>query len=381
MNHAYQTYTGGVQFNVPDSSPEIEQLQQSYRARLAGALGQSRPVAGVTSNTAPWELLCAAGYFPVLLSPANGPAPFAAPYMEAGFDGRTRSIFDRLLSGEWSFLHTVVIPRTSEQEHKLFLYLREVARQEPSRKLPRTLLFNLLHAQSAEARTYGLSRTRELWKALGPASMEELAKAIADGNAARGALRALLRLRADRLSGAEALPLLGAYYFMDRADYARLAVRAADIMAARPAIPGPRVMIKGSMLDHPHLHRAIEGHGAVVAAEDDWWGSRAAGQDVSTELGPLEAVFLKYYEDAPSPRVFPASVADAWFLETASTVAGVVFYISPDDDVRGWDYPRQRSALDARGIPHLLLREDPAGGDVPPECHDRIEEFTTRLKG
>ena len=41
------------------------------------------------------------------------------------------------------FYRTVVIPRTSEQEHKLFLYLSEVARQEPSRKLPEALLFNL----------------------------------------------------------------------------------------------------------------------------------------------------------------------------------------------------------------------------------------------
>ena len=205
-------------------------------------------------------------------------------------------------------------------------------------------------------------------------------RTIAEGNAARMALRSLLHLRADRLSGADALPLLGAYYFMDRAEYARIAARAAEELAANAPMRGPRVIIKGSMLDHPHLHSAIERHGAIVAAEDDWWGSRAAGRDVASDVDPVEAVFLKYYEDAPSPRVFPAGVADAWFLETAPTAAGVIFYVAPDDDVCGWDYPRWRSALDNRGIPHLLIRDDASAGDVPPECHDRIETFVAGLK-
>jgi benzoyl-CoA reductase/2-hydroxyglutaryl-CoA dehydratase subunit BcrC/BadD/HgdB len=304
----------------------------------------------------------------------------ANEYMEEGFDSRTRAIFDRLLSEEWSAIDTLVIPRTSEQEHKLFLYLREVARQEPERRLPRTLLYNLLHARSEEARAYGLARTRELCGALGSVSEEALHRAIAEGNAARKALRSLLHLRADRLSGTDVLPLLGAYYFMDHAEYSRLAARAAEELAAGPAIPGPRIIIKGSMLDHPHLHRTIERHGANVAAEDDWWGSRAAGRDIACDGDPVEAVFLKYYEDAPSPRVFPSDAADAWFLENAPTAAGVIFYIAPEDDVCGWDYPRWRSALDNRGIPHLLIRDDASAGDVPAECHDRIENFVAGLR-
>jgi len=117
----------------------------------------------------------------------------------------------------------------------------------------------------------------------------------------------------------------------------------------------------------------------VVGAEDHWWGSRAAGHDIADDSDLMEAVFLKYYEDAPSPRVFPAAEADAWFLEAAPSFAGVVFYISPSDDVCGWDYPRWRGALDQRGIPHVLIREDGSSGDVSAECHDRIEDFVARL--
>ncbi len=364
---------------MPDSSA-IEQLQDRYKDRMAGALGQPMPVAAVTSNTVPCELLRAAGFFPVLLSPPAGPTPHADAYMEDVFDACSRGIFERFLSGEWAFIDTLVIPRTSEQEHKLFLYLREVARQEPERKLPRVLLYNLPHARSAEARIYGLERTRELIEALPPASSGSLEAAIAEGNAARRALRSILDLRSSRLSGAKALPLIGAFYFMDRAEYAALANAAARELAVFPALHGPRLLVKGALLPHPHLHRMIEAHGAIVACEDDWWGSRAAGEDIREDIDPLEAIFEKYYLDAPSPRVFPPTVAEAWFLQALSAVDGVVFYIPPEDDVFGWDYPRLRDLLDRRNIPHLLVRADASAGDLSAEWHARIDEFVLGIK-
>ena len=82
--------------------------------------------------------------------------------METGvFGARVRGIFDGIASGAWPFLKLVVIPRTSEQEHKLFLYLREVARQGLSPEMPELYLYNLLHTRSSEAEQYGLERTEE----------------------------------------------------------------------------------------------------------------------------------------------------------------------------------------------------------------------------
>jgi benzoyl-CoA reductase/2-hydroxyglutaryl-CoA dehydratase subunit BcrC/BadD/HgdB len=359
-----------------------QSLRGAYEARLERALAQPLPIAGVTSNTVPWELLRAAGFFPVLLSPPRGPTPHADPFMEDVFDARIRGVFERLASGEWSFLRLLVIPRTSEQEHKLFLYVKELARLEPHRELPRTLLYNLLHARSPEAGAYGLDRTRELVRALPGGSADKLYEAIVEGNRAREAVRALQQLREDgRLTGCEALPLIGAFYFMSRSEYAELAFAAAREIAERPRIRGPRVLVKGCPLDHCSLHSAIEAHGATVSAEDDWWGSRAGGQDIRRQGDLIEAVFEKYYLDTPSPRVFPPASADEWFLDTAAGVDGVIFYLPPEDDVFGWDYPRLRAALDRQGIPHLLIRVDASAGEFPRERHDRIEEFVRRLKG
>jgi benzoyl-CoA reductase/2-hydroxyglutaryl-CoA dehydratase subunit BcrC/BadD/HgdB len=328
------------------------------------------PVVGITSNTAPWELLRAAGLRPFLLSPRRERTPLADRYMEDVFSARMKAIFDFLISAEGELPSAVVIPRTSEQEHKLYLYLREVVREGVER-VAEAILYNLLHARSAEAEVYGLERTRDLKDTMERLTgrrvePEALAAAIAEGNAAREAIRGLLRQReglAPRLSGSEALPLIGAWYFVDRSDYTILATEALREIERRPPLEGPRILIKGPPLDNPDFHAAIEAHGAIVVAEDDWWGSRAAGQDIGTTADPVRAVFEKYYFDSPSPRVFPAAVADAWFFRKASEVDGVIFHLPHEDDVAGWDYPRLRDRLSELAIPHAMLRD--AYGEVP----------------
>jgi benzoyl-CoA reductase/2-hydroxyglutaryl-CoA dehydratase subunit BcrC/BadD/HgdB len=356
----------------------IATLTKIYTERQI-PLRRDAPIVGVTSNTVPWELLRAAGLHPVLLSPRRKHTPRADRYMEDVFSARMKAVFDLLLSHDAAPLSAVVIPRTSEQEHKLYLYLREVVRYG-AEHAPEPILYNLLHARSAEAKAYGLERTRELkitLERLAGRSMEpeDFSAAIAEGNAARQAIRELLQERecpAPRLSGTDALALIGAWYFMDRAKYTQLAREALREIQMRPALEGLRILIKGSPQDAPDFCVAIEAHGAIVVAEDDWWGSRAAGQDIDATADPIQAIFEKYYLDAPSPRVFPSEIADAWFHRKATEVDGVIFYLPHEDDVIGWDYPRLRAFLDERAIPHLMLRD---------EDSDQIGAFIERLHG
>jgi benzoyl-CoA reductase/2-hydroxyglutaryl-CoA dehydratase subunit BcrC/BadD/HgdB len=347
------------------------------------------PVAGITSNTVPWELIRAAGIFPCMINSGNSDLADIGRYMEDGvFEERIRAIFGAAISGDLQHLGIIVIPRTSEQEYKLYLYLREVARLHPEKSIPPVYLYDLLHTRSPEAGAYGLERTACLKKRLEESTGAEigdaaLRDAIREANAARNAVRKLLSLRGrtPRISGTEALALVGASFFMIREEYARLAERAAEILAGRDPLGGKRLMVSGASLNHRGLHRALEEHGAVVVAEDDWWGSRSAGDDIAWEsCDLLKAIFEKYYLDAPSPRLFPFETADAWFQQaTAEGVGGVVFYLPPEDCVDGWDYPRRRRFLDDRGIPHLLVRED--AGSISEECHERIERFVCSISG
>ena len=307
--------------------------------------------------------------------------------MEEGiFEPRIRAIFGAAITGDLDYLSLLLVPRTSEQEYKLYLYLREVARQDPGRRVPPLYLYDMLHARSEQAYLYGLQRTFHLKQRLEDLTGQRidsaaLLAALKESNSARRAMRRLLglRRREPRIAGAEALALIGAWFFMGRDEYALRAEKVAAAIKERPPLAGKRLMITGGSLNHRGLHQALEQHGAVVVAEDDWWGSRSAGEDIDEEAGDLmKVLFEKYYFDAPSPRWFPFEIADAWFQTTVKDgVDGVVFYLPPEDCVMGWDYPRRRRYLDDNGIPHLLVREDARA--ISPACHERIEKFVAGI--
>ncbi len=372
-------------------SRAFEKLLWHYQRRSAEAVAQDKagvPVVGFTSNTVPWELIRAAGCFPVLLGPdldaLDRPTSFADSLMEPVFDSRTRAIFNAILSGAWSFLRLLIIPRTSEPEYKLYLYLREVARQKLGDKQPPLYLYDLLHTRSPISREYGIARTRDLMRRLGqvgPISGRSLSNAIKESNGARAALRRLQNLRtgkAPRISGSDAHVISGALYFMDRAQCAKLVDEVCRQSQSAKPLHGPRLLIKGMPLHHARLHQALEAHHAVVVAEDDWWGSRAVGANIVPARGAgsfVKAIFENYYLRAPSPRVSPAAAADRWFKSAVRRgVEGVVFYLPPDDDVYGWDYPRQRDFLHERGIASLLIREDASRG-LSVKTIAQIKEF------
>ena len=109
-------------------------------------------------------------------------------------------------------------------------------------------------------------------------------------------------------------------------------------MHEQVAADRPHIVIKGAPLKDASLHRLVEEAGGYVVAEDDWRGSRAAGDtDVCVNKDPVTAIFEKYFYDEVSPRIQPSSDRDAWFQREIERghVDGVLFYIPLEDDVRG----------------------------------------------
>jgi 2-hydroxyglutaryl-CoA dehydratase, D-component len=316
--------------------------------------------AGVTSNTVPWEILTAAGYTPRLLEDDREPTPYADRFMEDVFDRRVRVIFDRLCAGTWSDVEIVVIPRTSEQEHKLYLYLREASRQQYSKAIPKLYFYNLLHTRQPESYDYGLERTRHMMRDFA-VSESALSEAIATSNRARGCVREVLRKRRDGfLEGSAAVEWIREFYAEDRSVFADRAIDRLQGLKTPVAGNRPRILIKGVSRSDTSLHEMVEATGGYVAAEDDWRGSRAAGdRDVCTDGNPVTALFEKYFYDEVSPRIQPASERDKWFQREIEerNIDGVLFHIPLQDDVAGWDYPRHAAWLQERGVPSLLVRD------------------------
>jgi len=293
--------------------------------------------------------------------------------MEDVFDRRFRVIFDRLCAGAWNHLDRVVIPRTSEQEHKLYLYLREIARTQLAGAIPELYFYNLLHTRTPESYDYGLERTRQMMRDFN-SSEDALRPAIAESNGARGCVRNILQKRREgRLEGSAALEWIRGYYAEDRAVFSDRVLEGLKGMHQHVAADRPHILIKGSPLKDNSLHRAVEEAGGYVVAEDDWRGSRAAGDtDVCVNKDLVTAIFEKYFYDEVSPRVHPSQDRDAWFRREIERgyVDGVLFYVPLGDDVLGWDYPGQLAYLESRSIPSFLVRENIAPlGDFVRSLH------------
>ncbi len=369
-----------------DPSARLISCYQNPMSEALEASATGVPIVGITSNTVPWELIAAAGMFPVVLRSVDSATPFADEFMEPEvFQPRIRSIFDQIVSGRWP-LRAVIIPRTSEQEYKLFLYLREISREYPEKALPPVYLYDLPHCRSEESKAYGLKVTVALKEQLEIISgksitSEYLAKSIAESNAARASVRSLLSLRhgTPHISGCLALSLIGPFWSIPRKTYSDLAEEAAEQLRGLLALSAPRILVKGVSVDHSRLHSILESCGALVVSEDDWWGSRSAGHDIATLTDAIVACFEKYYSDSPSPRTFPGFVADSWFEDRSRDgIEGVVFYLPEDDYVSGWDYPRQKEFLDDIGIPSLVIRHTPRQIGVPESS--RISKWIEQLR-
>ena len=314
----------------------------------------------------PLEILRATGFRPVIARGAAAPTPAADAHLEPRiFPNRLRQLVEQALTGRLSNAARIIIPRTSDADYKGFLYLREFVRRGMAAAVPPIALFDLLQSGGADVRTYDVMRTRALVDELASASgrmpsADDLRREIARANAARAAAARLVALRrgVPRVAGTEVFPLLAAFWEMEPERYVEMAREAANAIAARPPLAGPRVLLTGAPVDGPTLHEAIEWHGAIVVAEVGPWGSGAAGDDVRVDDDPAAALADKYRADSTGART-PADSLRRWTERMLDDVDAVVVSLPPDDAVFGWDYPWLRDRLQSRGVPHACLHGDP----------------------
>jgi benzoyl-CoA reductase/2-hydroxyglutaryl-CoA dehydratase subunit BcrC/BadD/HgdB len=319
----------------------------------------------------PVEIVRATGFRPVVVRGASSPTPAADVHLEPGiFPSRVRQLVENALTGRLAEAARIVIPRTSDADYKCFLYLREFVRSGVTTALAPVVLFDLLQSQSAAVRAYDVSRMQSLLDDLSSASgrtpsADDLRREIKRANTARAAARRLVNLRrvVPRVSGTEVFPLLAAFWELDPDRYVEIASDAANRIAARPPLAGPRVLLAGAPVDGNTLHEAIESHGAVVVDEVGPWGSCAPGDDVRVD-DPVAALADKYRADSIGART-PFDALRRLMESRLDDVDAVVVSLPPNDAVFGWDYPALRDALNTRRIPHVCLRCDPYDTPTP----------------
>jgi hypothetical protein len=346
-------------------SAAFDVLLAAYRGRDDGwhaARTAGQKVVGVVGNTVPLEAITAAGALAWRVAPVAGSTAAADAEIEAFSDLDMRLIFARYVSGALDGLDLLVVPRSTETQHKLYLALREACRTGLKADGPPLHLFDILHTQRASSHAYGLARLQDLLARLGALtgqwpSAADLLRATVQANTTRALLANLQARRLEgQVSGWQAQVATGALQFMVPAVGQRALADWLSGPIVAPA-PGPRLLVSGAPLDHDRLHALVEALGAQIVAEDDDWGSRAATPLVGTALPPAQALFDHCWRDRPCPRIHPAN--GAWFTQALQAgVDGVLFNHPRPDDTCGWSFPAQRAQVQATGLPFLQLRDD-----------------------
>ena len=172
---------------------------------------------------------------------------------------------------------------------------------------------------------------------------------------------------------------LGAFWQLPPDEYAAMAGAAADEIALRPRLAGPRVLLTGAPVDTPALHAVIESHGAIVVDEVGPWGSGATRDDVQGDADPISALSEKYRTDSIGARI-PVADLQRRTEEGLNEIDAVVVSLPPDDTVFGWDYPALRDLLNARHIPHVCLHCDPYQ-PITPADHERLDALIAAASG
>lgn len=323
---------------------------------------EGRKVIGELGCDVPDELIMAGGMLPVrVYADPEKPLVETDKYLEYAFDPVVRAQFEKIVDGTYAELFdALAISNSTDVVIRIFLYLREMHRVEPHKAIPPVefidWLFtrNRLH-QVRNEHTIALFRKAVEGWAGREITDEEIRAAAKVCNDDRQALREMEKLRSGsevRISGSEALVIIGSAFFMEREEHARLVREVTRDASEWPVLTGPRVFVTGSDQESTELYDLIEQTGAVVVGEDHNWGDRFFDRDFPMEYTPVRGIVDTYMlREFSSKKAFVSQRVEAigrWVSRT--NAEAVVFYTNRYEEAASWDYPKQKESLEGRGI-------------------------------
>ncbi|MFC1532247.1 2-hydroxyacyl-CoA dehydratase subunit D [Thermodesulfobacteriota bacterium] len=348
-------------------------------------------VVGYFCDSVPEELILAAGFFPLRITgdPQSGTEEIDK-YLENFYEGFVRTSLNMILTGKFDYLDFLIIPRARDSISQQHTHLHQIKAFDPTLKLPDMYLYEFNHARSYMSGLYNRDRLIDLKEKLEEWSGKEIAKkelsqAIALTNENRILLKKVATLRAaepPRISGVEALQIIGSSMFMLKEEHNKLLREFLDGADKLPVRNGVRLFVEGSPLDNLQLYEIIESCRATVVAEDNCWGNRWSDVLVDSSRDPLEAIASRYHLKSPCPYVnFPEGLRSDYCRDKTmeAKVQGVIFYILEWDSCQIWDYPDQNNVLKERGIPAALFMKQKYLISEPEKIKTEIEKFIAKI--
>lgn len=381
------TQTGSAY--IPSLDPLVEAYKERDRAAMKWKEKQGK-VIGWLGSEVPEELLIAAGFLPIRIAGNKTTDPkVAKEYLESGFDPLVHAQVARLVEGSYSYLDHFIISNSSDALIRVYYYMRALHRVNPSISFPNPYFHDFLHTKFHSSglynrdRTYDLIRQIETWSGE-PLDMNKVREAINLCNETRQLLRKLDALRGpddSRVSGVQALQVIGASMFMDKAEFNQLLREFLDEAENLPKIAGVRLFVTGSPHDDTEFYQLVESLNAVIVGEDHETGSRYYVDAVDTTVDPVDGIVDRYhYRFAPSSQSTVSERVESLVSNVSKCRAqGVICFIHQSDDAPSWDFPEQKNALEKMDIPVLLIDNQAYRLDNKEQIHAKVSRFVDQI--
>jgi len=319
-------------------------------------------VVGYRCLYVPEEVIWAAGMLPYPLWGTAEPVGLADAYLQSCTCEAVRNVFDLALQGRLPRLAALALSNTCDAIRRLCDVWAGYIEATPV-----FLINNPQKLGTADGRTYLLEELRRF-----RARMEEVAgrrigdddlrRAIALFDETRDLLHEIYELRRQPrppLTAEEALDvcLAAAALPKDQANPLLRQLLAELRERTPPASSGPRILVTGSLVDHPGLLQLVAEAGGSVVVEDLCTTTRYFQHRVGTDGDPLEAIcgFLDQRVFCACMHPVGARLEHILGLVDHFAVEAVISFNLKYCHPFLYEAPLLRQALEARQVPVTLL--------------------------
>ncbi|MBQ4507209.1 MAG: 2-hydroxyacyl-CoA dehydratase [Firmicutes bacterium] len=367
---------------------ELDIFKKYYsdsKAFAKEAQAEGKKLVGYVCNCVPEEFIIAAGFLPVRIpaAPGNDIKSAVAGMSKMGpSEAYSVSMAASIIDGDYSFLDHLVVPHARGSVHKMYSVLRDKKKEDPSAPIPETYFLDHTHSMHMSSFDYDRARMLEFKEELEkwsgkPISDEALTDAVTLCNETRSLLKEFQQLRKEaKISGADALCVIGASMFMDKKVYNPLLKSLNEQLAGAEALPGKRVFFTGAPQDNTQLYELIESCGCVVTADDNCWGNRASDTPVELIHDVTEDVIYRYDHKTPCPHIGTlANRAEVFGRTIAGSDAEAAIFFTIRFDPNAWNVPEQMKKAEELGIPTLYLTKQKYPVGDPEEVKTAVTAF------
>ena len=363
------------------------------KAVLSDWKRSGKKVVCIAGYDVPEEIILAAGMLPFRVTGYyGGKRTSAEKYLEYSFGAIWKGLWESIAEDYAGLMDYLVFCSSSDMFLKLIYYFRALRQLEPERPLPelRYLDYELVeHVFKSQERNErelrDLIESVEGWSGK-RIEEDDLRAAIAVCNDYRSALNAFSALRGKencRVTGSEALVVIGGSMFLEKAE-AIAAVHAVTEAAKEwQTADGARVYYAGSPQETTEVYELAEANGLNIVGEDHDMGARMFDTLVRTDVEPVSALADRLLRRMPSSEKGSISArVKAIGDKLAETGAqGFLTYMNNNDEAYVWDYPSiRRDVLEPRGIPSDTVQKQTWPLTEPETLAAQFRSFAEAIK-